>query len=82
MAEIVCINLSASAVLKGISLDLAAALELIDAQFYGGFQLGIFSGLTVVESGRVTELCVAASCEPAMQVRKSDISSVQTSVLC
>jgi len=36
------------------------------------------SGLTVVESGRVTELCIAASCEPAMQVRKSDISSVQT----
>jgi len=39
-------------------------------------------GLTVVESGRVTELCVAASCEPAMQVRTSDISSVQTSILC
>ena len=40
------------------------------------------SGLTVVQSGRVTELCVAASCVPAMQVRKSDISSVQTSILC
>ena len=42
----------------------------------------LHSGLTVVESGRVSELCVAASCEPAMQVRMSDISLVQTSSLC
>jgi len=31
------------------------------------------SSLTVVESERVTELCVAASCEPVMQARKLDM---------
>ena len=38
------------------------------------------SSLTVVEKGRVTELCVAASYEPVMQARNSDISSIQTSI--
>jgi len=37
---------------------------------------------TVVESGRVTELFVAASYEPVTQARKSDISSIQTGISC